>query len=95
MHERQRPAGLEDPRGRQQISRSGCLELVEACEARRPSRLPSSRIASASQAAALCSGSRPSRRANRATDRSYSAADLADRLHELTQKEGASRASRA
>jgi hypothetical protein len=35
MHERQRPAGLEDARGRQQVGRIGCLELFEACKPRR------------------------------------------------------------
>ena len=35
MHERQRSAGLEDPRGRQQIGRIGRLELFEAREPRR------------------------------------------------------------
>ena len=34
MDERQRPAGLEDPRGRQQIGRLGCLVLFETRESR-------------------------------------------------------------
>jgi hypothetical protein len=35
MHERQRPAGLDDACGRQQVGRIGCLELFEARESRR------------------------------------------------------------
>ena len=35
MDERQRPAGLEDPRGRQQLGCVGCLGLIELRESRR------------------------------------------------------------
>ena len=35
MAERQRPAGLHDPRGRQQLGCLSCLDLFEASESRR------------------------------------------------------------
>ena len=35
MDERQRPAGLQDPRGRQQLGCLSCLDLFEASESRR------------------------------------------------------------
>ena len=89
MHERQRPAGLEDPRGRQQIGCSGCLELVEACVARRQEQaaLLENRQRSRELPGMLREPAEPE--ANGATDRAYSAADasLAHRLDELAQEE--------
>ena len=62
MHERQRPAGLEDPRSPQQIGRIRGLELFEASESRRLQQVALLEDRQRSGKPPAWSGSRRSRR---------------------------------
>ena len=90
MHERQRPAGLEDPCGREQIDCSGGLDLVEACEARHLEQVALLEKRQRSRELPRVLGEPVKPEANRAADGSDGVADtsVAHRLHELTQEEG-------
>ena len=100
VDERQRPAGLEDPRGRQQVGGVGCLGLVEARESRRLEKvaLLEDRQRPSEPPGMLRQPTEPE--ANRATDRSCtdsldvarglrgrSDASFAQRLHEHAHQE--------
>ena len=100
MDERQRPAGLEDPRGRQQLGCLGCLGLFEARESRRLEKvaLLEDRQRPSEPPRMLRQPTEPE--ANRATDRSCpdsldvarglrgrSDTSFAQRLHEHAHQE--------
>ena len=100
MDERQRPAGLEDPRRHQQLGRFGRLGLVEARESRRLKKvaLLEDRQRPSEPPGMLRQPTEPE--TNRATDRSRtdpldlaralrsrSDSSFAQRVHELTDQE--------
>src|SRR6266550_6242496 len=89
MREPQRPAGLEDSRGRQQIGRLGCLLLFEARESRCLEKIAllEDRQRSCEPPGMLGQSKEPP--VNRATDRFYSPSDafLAQCMHELAHEE--------
>ena len=89
MHERQRPAGLEDARGRQQIGCLGCLELFEARKSRRLQQVALLEDRERPREPACMLGQPKKPEANRATDASYIASDasLAQRRRELAHEE--------
>jgi hypothetical protein len=100
MHERQRPAGLEDACGHQQLGCLGCLGPFEACESRRLEKVArlEHRQRPREPPRMLRQPTEPE--ANRATDRSRpdpldmtsgfrvrSDASFAERFHEHAQQE--------
>src|SRR6266550_6515913 len=89
VHERQRPAGLDDPRGCQQVGGLGCLELFEARELRRLEQVALLEDGKRSREPPRMLGQPKEAEANRSTDASYIASDasLAQCHRELAHEE--------
>ena len=101
MYERQRPAGLEDPRGRQHFGCSGRLGLFEACESRRLENVALLEDRQRPREPVRMLGQPTEPEANRATDRSCpnpldvtrglcgrSDTSFAQRIHKHADQEG-------